>query len=179
MKATRAEHAITIEKIAELEDRIRLKRRPRANAKPKTTLADTIYSVLPDDQTFTLDDVVGLVKSAEPERERSRATVNTNLNRLLHAGSIKRIQHATTGKPAIFAMTGYDAPGAKTMLDWAREVTDECGDIPPVEIMVRMVENGYQMEADPAAAASSLKRELKKSSRCTTPESVAKSGQRH
>ena len=93
------------------------KRRPRANAKPKTTLADTIYSVLPDDRTFTVDDVCGLAKGAEPDRERSRATITTNLNRLLHAGSIKRIRYAKAGKPAIFALVDYDAPEAKTMLD--------------------------------------------------------------
>ncbi len=47
IKSAKAEHAVTIQKIAELEDRIKGKRTPRPNAKPRTTLADTIYSVLP------------------------------------------------------------------------------------------------------------------------------------
>ena len=84
IKAAKDEHALTVQKIAELESRIRGTRRPRANAKPKTTLADLIFSVLPDDRRFTIDDVHGFVKSAEPDRERTKATISTNVNRMLH-----------------------------------------------------------------------------------------------
>ena len=161
IKLAKDEHAITIAKIAELESRIRGKRRPRSNARPKTTLADKIYSVLPNDRTFTLHDVIGLVKNAEKDRERSKATINTNLNRLLHSGSIKRIRHAKAGKPALFAMVDFDAPEARTMLDWAKQV-ESWENIPPVELMVKMTENGYEMDASPKEAVSSLKRELGK-----------------
>ena len=158
----KAEHAKTVQKIAELEDRIRGKRRPRPNARPKTTLADTIYSVLPDDRTFTIDDVCGLVKSAEPERERSRASINTNVNRMLHAGTLKRVSYAKAGKPAVFAMMTCVATEARTMLDWAREI-DGHRDMPAVELMVAMVEAGYEMASPPAETVKSLTRELQKS----------------
>lgn len=158
IKAAKAEHALTIQ-IAELEDRIRGTRRPRANAKPKTTLADTIYAVLPDDRSFTVDDVCGLITNAEPDRERSRATVNANLNRLLHAGAIKRLRHVTAGKPALFSLIDYDTPEAKTMLDWAREL-EGWEDLEPVELMVRMTENGFEMNTPPNDAVRSLSREL-------------------
>ena len=160
IKRAKNEYSLTVQKIAELESRIGPKRRPRGNAK-KPTLADTIYSVLPDDRTFTIDDVCGLVKSAEPERERSRATISTNVNRMLHAGSIKRVRRATAGKPALFALIDFDAPEARTMLDWAREV-EGWQAMEPVELMVRMTENGYQMGLPPRNAVKLLTRELQK-----------------
>lgn len=161
IKVAKAEHALTVQKIAELESRIGHKRRPRGNAK-KPTLADLIYSVLPDDRTFTIDGVHGLLRDAEPGREISRATINTNLNRMLHAGSIKRVRRATAGKSALFALIDYDAPEAKTMLDWAREVKG-WEDMKPVEIMVAMTESGYQMECPPNEAVRRLLRELGRS----------------
>ena len=160
IKSAKKEYSITIEKIAELESRIGPKRRPRGNAK-KPTLADTIYSVLPDDRTFTIDDVCGLVKDAEPGRDRTRATISTNVNRMLHAGSVKRVRRPTAGKPAMFALIDYDAPEARTMLDWARDV-EGWEDMEPVEIMVAMTEAGYQMEVAPNDAVKSLERELNK-----------------
>ena len=52
IKAAKNEYSLTVQKIAELESRIGTKRRPRGNAR-KPTLADLIYSVLPDDRCFT------------------------------------------------------------------------------------------------------------------------------
>lgn len=158
IKRAKDEYSLTVQKIAELESRIGPKRRPRGNAK-KPTLADLIYSVLPDDRTFTIDDVCGLVKDAEPGRDRTRATISTNVNRMLHAGSIKRVRRSTAGKPAIFSLIDYDAPEAKTMLDWAKEV-DGWKTMKPVELMVEMVENGFQMDVSPSDAVRRLKREL-------------------
>ena len=162
IKRAKQEHALTVQKIAELESRIRGTRRPRAKAKPRTTLADLIYSVLPDDRTFMIDDVCGLVQSAEPDRERSRATIITNLNRMARAGSIKRVRIATAGKPVLYAMADFDVPEARTMLDWAREV-EGWERMPAVELMVKMTENGSQMDVAPSEAVRSLTRELAQS----------------
>ena len=161
IKAAKKEYAITVEKIAELEGRLKGRRKPRAKASPKTTLADLIYAQLPDDRTFSVDDVCGLVKNAEPDRERTRATIITNLNRMARAGSIKRVRMATTGKPVLYAMPDLDVPKARTMLDWAKDV-EGWETMKPVELMVKMVENGYEMEAEPRRAVASLEREISK-----------------
>ena len=161
IKAAKREYAITVEKIAELEGRIKGHRKPRARAKPKTTLADLIYAQLPDDRTFSVDDVCGLVKSAEPDRERTRATIITNLNRMARAGSIKRVRIATTGKPVLYAMPDLDVPEARTMLDWAKDV-EGWETMKPVELMVAMTEAGFEMDAPPRESVRSLSRELKK-----------------
>ena len=161
IKAAKREYAITVEKIAELEGRFQGRRKPRAKARPKTTLADLIYAQLPDDRTFSVDDVCGLVKSAEPDRERTRATIITNLNRMAHAGSLKRVRIAAAGKPVLYALDDCDVPEARTMLDWAKEV-EGWQDLEPVELMVKMTEAGYEMEVPPKDAVRSLKREMKK-----------------
>ena len=161
IRAAKKEYAITVEKIAELEGRIKGRREPRARAKPKTTLADLIYAQLPDDRTFSVDDVCGLVKSAEPDRERTRATIITNLNRMARAGSIKRVRIATAGKPVLYAMADFDVPEARTMLDWAKDV-EGWETMKPVELMVAMTEAGFEMDASPRESVRSLSRELKK-----------------
>ena len=61
----------------------------------------------------------------------------------------------------MFAMTDFDAPEAKTMLDWAREV-EGFENMKPVEIMVAMTEAGYEMDVPPRDAVKSLSRELEK-----------------
>ena len=71
------------------------------------------------------------------------------------------VRRATAGKSALFALIDYDAPEAKTMLDWAREV-EGWEDMKPVEIMVAMTEAGYQMEVPPNEAVKSLGRALNK-----------------
>ena len=80
---------------------------------------------------------------------------------MLHAGSIKRVRRATAGKSALFALIDYDAPEAKTMLDWAKDV-EGWETMKPVELMVRMTEAGYALESEPNRAVASLERELSK-----------------
>lgn len=159
IESAKREYSITIEKIAELEGRFKGTRKPRAKARLKSTLADLIYAQLPDDRTFSVDDVCGLVNNAEPDQQRSRATIITNLNRMARAGSIKRVRIATAGKPVLYAMPDFDVPEAKTMLSWAMEIKG-WRDLEPVELMVLMVENGYEMEAAPSESVRILKKRL-------------------
>ena len=64
-------------------------------------------------------------------------------------------------KPALFAMPELDIECEKTMLDWAKEI-EGWEDLEPVEIMVRMVENGYEMQVAPNDAVRSLEKEIVK-----------------
>ncbi len=165
IKAAKVEFNETVQKIAELETRLKGKRRPRPGARNdgKPKLADLIYSVLPDDRPFTLTDVCGFVEAAEPDRKWSRQTIYTNLNRFLKAGAIKRIAHAGHKRAAIFALPDVPFEEAKTMLDWANEViADSDCELTPVEIMVEMTERGYEMDVPPNDAVRSLERELSK-----------------
>ena len=60
---------------------------------------------------------------------------------------------------AVFALPDVQIPESKTMLDWAKDVEEWQG-MPAVEIMVAMVENGYELQSEPAQAVRSLKREM-------------------
>ncbi len=166
IQAAKLEYNETIQRIAELETRLKGERRPpRKNSHcGHTKLADLIYSVLPDDRVFSLDDVIGLVNAADPARKFSRQTIYTNLNRLLHSGDIKRVRFAGHKSTALFAMPGVEVP-VKSMADWAIEVLKDAGKpMKAVEILVSMTEKGFGMTtASPANSVASLERELKKS----------------
>ena len=75
------------------------------------------------------------------------------------AGDIKRVQFAKAGKPALYALPHVEIECEKTMLDWANEI-DGWQDLKPVELMVRMVENGYEMSCPPNDAVAILNREI-------------------
>jgi hypothetical protein len=82
-----------------------------------TKIADIIWSVLPGDKTFTLNDVLGWLEAADPDRRWVRQSLYVNLNRFLTLGSIKRVSYARPGNPALFAMPDVETPEAKTMLE--------------------------------------------------------------
>ena len=82
------------------------------------------------------------------------------LSRLLKAGDIKRVRYAKNGGSALFALPSVEVETEKTMLDWAKEV-EGWQDLEPVELMVKMTENGYQMEVSPRDAVRSLARQIK------------------
>lgn len=155
----KGEYQRTLEIIAELETRLNAKP-PRKKARSNyVKLVDLIYSVLPSDRPFCLNDVIGFVAAADPNRRPSKGSVCTNLNRMLHAGSIKRVSYSQHNKPALFALPELEIECEKTMLDWAKEV-EGWETMEPVEIMVRMAEAGYEMEVAPNDAVRSLKKQL-------------------
>lgn len=157
IQVAKTEYNETVQKIAELETRLKGERRPRPTR--TTKIADIIWSILPSDKTFTLNDVLGALEAAEPDRRWVKQSVYVALNRFLKAGAIKRIKRSGHKQAAVFALPEVQMPEAKTMLDWAKEV-DGWADMKPVELMVRMVENGYEMESEPTRAVRSLERAL-------------------
>ena len=162
IKAIKAEYSETIQKIAELEARLKAPRKPRPNARAgKPRIADLVYESLPDDKPFTLNDVLGILEASHPERDWKRHSVYVALNRFLKQGAIKRIAHSGHKRAAIFALPSVPLEPAKTMLDWAKEIEGWQG-MEPVKLMVKMTENGYQMEVAPKDAVQSLKRQLEK-----------------
>ena len=123
IKAAKTEYNETVQKIAEVESRLKGERRPRPGTRSsKPRIADIIWSVLPDEKTFTLTDVLGWLEAAQPDRRWVKQSAYVALNRFLKAGAIKRIKHAGRGQPAVFALPDVDIPEAKTMMDWAKEV---------------------------------------------------------
>ena len=63
------------------------------------------------------------------------------------------------GRKAVYARAEFAVETAKTMMDWAKEV-DGWRDLEPVELMVAMTENGYQMNVPPKQAVRQLSKKL-------------------
>lgn len=163
IKAAKTEFNETSQKIAELETRLKTKRMPRPNARAgRPKLADLVYEAMPDDRTFTLDDLLGVLNANHPERKWIKQSVNVAVNRFLKAGAIKRIAFAGHKRKAEFALPDTPFEPVKTMLDWARDV-EGWETMQPVELMVRMTELGYELEVPPKDAVKSLEREILKS----------------
>ena len=155
-KKARNEYETALIRIAELEQMICGKVAPG-----HLQVSKAIEQVMPDDRPFTLNDVLGILEASHPERDWKRHSVYVALNRFLKQGAIKRIAHAGHKRAAIFALPSVPLEPAKTMLDWAKEVEGWQG-MEPVKLMVKMTENGYQMEVAPKDAVQSLKRQLEK-----------------
>ena len=164
IKAAKLEYNETIQKIAELETRLKIQRRPRPDARAgRLRLADHVYDAIPDDRTFTLNDLIGTLKASHPDRKWIKQSVNVAVNRFLKAGAIKRIAHAGHKRAAVFAFPHIDEQGAKTLADWAIEVLESHGEpLKPVEVLVRMTENGFELPSPPNEIVRSLKREMVK-----------------
>ena len=162
IKAAKAEYSETVQKIGELETRLSNGRKRRGAKRDRIRLVDIIYDNLPTDRPFSFADVVGILEASPNAKTYAQSSINMTISRMLKAGDIKRVRFAKTGQEALFALPDVKVECEKTMLDWAREV-DGYQEMEPVELMVRMTENGYEMDAPPRDSVRSLERELVKS----------------
>ena len=159
IKAAKAEYSETVQKIGELESRLSGQRRRKGSKRDRIRLVDIIYDNLPTDRPFSFADVVGILEANPNARTYAQSSINMTISRMLKAGDIKRVRFAKTGQEALFALPDVKVECEKTMLSWAKEV-DGWREMEPVELMVRMTENGYEMEVPPSDAVRSLEREL-------------------
>ena len=159
--AAKAEYNETIQKISEIETRLVGKQRRRGSRRDKIRLVDLIFDHLPNDRPFSFADVEGILEANSRGRNFAKSSINVTVNRMLKAGDIKRVRHSKPGQPALFALPDVQVSEAKTLVEWAMEI-DGWKEMEPVELMVRMTENGYELENDPNQAVASLKREISK-----------------
>ena len=152
IKAAKDEYAETIKRISDLETRLSTHPKRRGARSNRIRLIDVIYDNLPTDRAFSFADVYGIIESKG--KQYAKSSINMTISRLLKVGDIKRVRLAKTGIPALFALPHVEVESAKTMLDWATEI-DGWRDMEPVELMVRMVENGYEMDSPPKDAVRS------------------------
>ena len=159
IKAAKAEYSETVKRIADLESRLRPKPKRRGARSNRIRLVDIIYDNLPTDRAFSFADVQGIIEAKG--KSYAKSSINMTISRMLKSGDIKRVQFAKQGRPALYALPNVDVEAEKTMLDWAKGIYG-WQDLEPVELMVRMVEAGYEMESPPNDAVRSLERELAK-----------------
>ena len=141
--AAKKEYNETLQKINELDSRLTGDKTIIRPSKP--TLTRRIFENLPNDRAFSQSDVAGIL-DAFSERKYAKSSINMTISRMLKAGDIKRVRYSKAGKPALYALPDVEVEEEKTMIQWAQEV-EGWRTMEPVEIMVEMVENGYELPA--------------------------------
>jgi hypothetical protein len=164
-EAARREFDSALQDIAALEKKLVLRapvKRPRNRQTRK--LIDTIVSVIPDDRTFNRDDLCGWVREADPERTFTKATITTNINRLIGEGVLKRVTTAAGKQRATYAVPSFECPEpAPSMLDMAEEVLREKGKpMDATSLMVALLDRGVEPEFGPKQALDKLVHGMRK-----------------
>ncbi len=178
----RAEYSDSIERIAELETNLigSLPRKPRKRRNErKPSLTDLIYQGIPDDDTFTIDDACGFILAADPERQFAKSSIRTIVNRMKLDGFIKQVHDGTGKNRAIYAFPHVECEEQKTLVDLAIEilVVNE-RPMTSMEIMVAMVEAGYELQASAPESHDGYQHALRG---CLDPSGQSSNwnGQRH
>lgn len=121
-------------------------------------LAQHIMSVVPNDRVFGIDAVHELVHSATEKRYK-RESIRAVLFRLYKAGELRRIPTGNSLTQVRYCRPECDAPADPNSLrDWAAVIQSEFDrPLQPAEIMVRMIERGYEPQVEPAEAVKHLR----------------------
>jgi hypothetical protein len=159
VKQARDEYTQTVQDIAGLEMRLAPLppvERPRTNrTKP---LIDVIVDCLPRDREFDVDSLFGWINEADPDRKPSKATVRTNVHRLLRQGVLKRVQRADGTRKALFAVAALEVEREPTLREWVERFAGETSE--PDELLVEMLDAGYQPDSNLQDALKAVRANL-------------------
>lgn len=154
----RAEYSQVIADIAAMEQRLIGKpvaHRPKSKA--DMALIELIADVMPSERYVTVDDVAGLLRAADPERQFNLPTIRATMHRLVVEGTIKKLSNPQHDKKVQYCLPGFDGEPIRSLADWAEQILRETGKpMRAVEIMVAMTESGYELECPPAEAVKHL-----------------------
>ncbi len=168
----RAEYGQTIADIAEMEQRmIGQPVAVRPKSKADASLVDLIAAVMPGDRYVTVDDVAGLLRAADPERQFNMPTIRATMHRLVVEGTIKKLTNPQHDKKVQYCLPDFDGEPIRSLADWAEEVLRVSGKpMKSVEIMVAMTESGYELECIPAESVANLERAISTDKRFTNQD---------
>jgi len=163
IEAAKAEYREALKSIAAIERQLAVET-PAKYQERRPSLADAIVSLVPHDRTFGLDDICGWLSKADPSRTFTRGSITSNLYVLVKRGVIKRVRYASGNQCAAYAVPSFNCDGPpSTILDIAEAVLREAGQsMTATEIMVTMIESGFESEIGPKRAMSSLLRGMSK-----------------
>ena len=164
LKEVRAEYSEAIADIAKMEQKLIGKPvAVRPKSKTDTNLVDLVASVIPSDRAVTADDVCGLLRAVDPERQFNLPTIRTTLHRLCREKTLKKTSNPQHGQKVVYCLPGFDLPEVRPLADWAEQILREREEpMKAVEIMVAMTEAGYEMQCPPAEAVKHLEKALAK-----------------
>lgn len=140
----RDEYAETLTRIAGIEQDLR--GREPANHR---SIASCIDSVVPGDRPFSTTDILASLEALDPRRVWRKRSIDSHISRLRERGIIRRLRKATITEPALYAREGLevDMPFEdKRLKEVVYEVLGQVGPANQTELVVAMLEAGYQTE---------------------------------
>lgn len=85
------------------------------------------------------------------------------MHRLLHQGALKRVQRADGTRRCTFAVSALEVERDPTLKEWVARVMDEAdGPLEADEVLVRMLDAGYQPDCDPKDVIKSVHEAMRK-----------------
>ena len=146
IKVARDEYNNAADKIRELERQLieNAIERPKRRA-----ITDIILDVVPQDDTWTMKDLMRWLEATEPERRFSAPFVRSLVNNLVKKGTLQRVRKGPKGR-VIYALAGVEADpgvfGDQKLIDICRQMIEEHGELSATDLVVRLQESGYPVD---------------------------------
>lgn len=168
VRVAEAEYAAALQRIASLECNLFDDSR-----KPVRRLGDSIngliMEVVPTDSVFTVDQIVGLIRTVHPNRRFKKRTVQLNIGQLCTNGTLKLVTPSRGPRPATYALAGLDVaiePPQRSYGDWAEFILRRANrPMRAIEILMGMRDAGFTPPDGRERAMRNLVRALQRDSK--------------
>lgn len=156
----REDYTATLRRIASLEQDL-CGREPTNHR----TIASCIESVMPTDRVFTTVDIMTSLEALDPKRDWRKRSVDSHLSRLRGRGIVRRVKKSRNTQPAIYVRVGVEVEplpfGDMTLPEVVEEVLKSCQPCRQTELVMAMLEAGYQTTMSPKALRDAAGRVLR------------------
>lgn len=159
----KAEYAETLTRIAALEQDL-LGRDLSTHRK----VSASIESVIPSDRPFTTVDIMTALAALDPSRDWRKRSVDGHLSRLRERGLVTRLKKSKNTQPAVYIRTGVPVdplPFPDMTLAEVVAATLATRPMTQTEIVVSILEAGYETTMEPKALRNAVGTELRKGER--------------
>jgi hypothetical protein len=156
----RSDYAETLTKIATLEQDLTGK-----EMSSHRKISECIERVIPTDREFTTTDIMTALEALDPGRVWRMASIVNHLSRLRQRGLVRRVRKAHGTEQAVYARLGVKSdprPFQDMTLLQVIKATLAAGPLRQTEIVVSMLEAGYDTTMTPQALRNAVGAELQK-----------------
>jgi hypothetical protein len=165
IKTARSEFQRVARMLDELDQALGRETPPRTRHTAHQSNLALIAELMPKDKTFTIQDILGLLEAAHPDRSFPAATIRSEFSSLIDRGIIRRVRKAATGIVhwAAAECEVTDEPiAAMSMADAAEVILGEVGALTATELVVALKERGYRPDDGPRVMLNSLRDAFKR-----------------
>ena len=156
----REDYVATLRRIANLEQDL-------CGREPSThkTIASCIDSLIPADRVFTTVDIMTSLEALDPKRDWRKRSIDSHLSRLRGRGIVRRVKKSRNTQPAVYVRVGVDVKPLPfedmTLPEVVAEVLRSRQPVRQTDLVVAMLEAGYQTTMSPKALRDAVGRVLR------------------